>query len=81
MENEFLIAAKNLLEHERKLNNLAEHDFRWLHLGCDLQEPVEIKNSVENDPASGDPRPVFVKSLYCEAHGATSAVIDLTQGV
>jgi hypothetical protein len=81
MENELLPAAKDLLERNRKLNNLSEDDFRWLHAGCGLEEKVEVINSQENDPASGDPRPIFVIKLHCLVHGVTSSIVDQVQGV
>jgi hypothetical protein len=45
-----------------------------LHCGSAVVKVESVVNSSEVDPATGDPKPVFMVKLYCRRHSVSSRI-------
>lgn len=53
--------------------------FMSIHRYCRVEEESDVINSIQTDPSTADPKPVFRKWLHCVDHDA-SGPIEQTEG-
>lgn len=57
---------------DQKIEGMNQHDFQWLHLGCEKETKVTVVNSDKVDPATSDPLPVEKTVITCHTHNVSS---------
>lgn len=53
--------------------------FYSIHRYCQIEEVVEVGNSINIDPATADPKPLFRSRFYCLDHNVYS-LVEITEG-